>query len=68
MNVVDDSQSPLTYNGVEATDSPIFFSPNMEMHRPISTVVTLSSPVQEKHKLVEVQDRKVVYLNTSTDE
>ena len=68
MNVVNDSQSPLTYNGAEATDGPIFFSPNMEMHPPISTVVTLSSLVPEKHKLVEVQDQKVVYLSTSIDE
>ena len=67
-NVADDSQSPPTYTGAEATDGPIFSSPNMEMHPPISAVVTLSDIVREKHTPIEVKERKVVYLSTSTDE
>ena len=59
MNVTDDSQSLPTYTGVEAIDGPIFSSPNMEMHPLIISVVMLSSLVQEKHKLAEVQDQKL---------
>ncbi|GAY68244.1 hypothetical protein CUMW_262600 [Citrus unshiu] len=67
-NVADDSQSLPTYTGAEATDGPIFSSPNMEMHPLIHAIVTLSDLVREKHTPIEVKERKVVYLSTSTDE
>ncbi|KAH9780573.1 hypothetical protein KPL71_008131 [Citrus sinensis] len=68
VNVADDSQSSPTYTGAEATDGPIFSSLNMEMHPPIPAVVTLSDLVREKRTPIEVKERKVVYLSTSTDE
>ena len=67
-NVADDSQSRPTYTGAEATDGLIFSSPNMEMHPLILAVVTLSDLVREKHTPIEVKERKIAYLNTSTDE
>ncbi|XP_052298787.1 uncharacterized protein LOC127902775 isoform X2 [Citrus sinensis] len=67
-NVADDSQSPPTYTGAEATDGPIFSSSNMEMHPLIPAIVTLSDLVREKRMPIEVKERKVVYLSTSTDE
>ena len=68
MNVADDSQSPPTYTSAQATDGPIFSSLNMEMHLHIPAIVTLSYLVGEKCTPIEVKDRKVVYLSTSTDE
>ena len=67
-NVADDSQSPPTYTSAEATDGPIFSSPNMEMHPLIPAVVTLLDLVREKRTPIEVKERKVVYLSTSTNE
>ena len=67
-NVTDDNQSPPTYIGAEAIDSPIFSSPNMEMHPSIPAVVMLSDLVREKRTPIEVKERKAVYLSTSTDE
>ena len=55
-NVTADSQSPPTYTGAEATDSPIFSSPNMEMHPLIPAVVTLPDLVQEKRTPIEVKE------------
>ena len=68
MNVADDSESRPTYNSAEATDGPIFFSQNMEMHSFVLIVVTLSSLARETCKPIEVQDRKVVYLSISINE
>lgn len=68
MNFADDSESPLTYTGVEATDGPIFSFPTIEMHPPISAVAALSDLLREKRTPIEVKNRKVVYLNTSTNE
>ena len=71
-NVTDDSQSLSSITsyiyGAEATDGLIFSSSNMEMHPPIPAIVTLSDLVWEKHTPIEVKERKVVYLSTSTDE
>ena len=58
-NVADDSQSPSTYTGAEATDGPIFSSPNIEMHPPILAVVTLSDLVRESIHPSKLKNEKL---------
>lgn len=62
------NESPPTYYSAEITNVLMFLSPNMKIYPPIPTVVILLSLVHKKYKPVEVKERKVVYLNTSTNE